>query len=242
MDAMTPSSDNVPRRLAAGLVSAALLALCLVQSPSARATQAAEEADRTLEDFVRAQVDEGLRVEIEFGELPAGTQLAPCHRIEPFMANGQRLWGRSVIGVRCTDGARWSVALPLTVRVFGEALVASRQLAAREAVTSDDVRLAEVELTRYPSAPLSDLAAIDGQMTTRPIPAGEPLMAHHVRIRPSVAVGDPVRILVAGRGFAVYANGSALAPGSEGQPLRVRSDAGKVLVGTLKGRTVEIRL
>jgi flagella basal body P-ring formation protein FlgA len=158
------------------------------------------------------------------------------------MANGTRLWGRTTIGVRCVLGARWSVALPVTVRVFGKALVAARQLNARTPITSADVQLAEVELSRQPGQILSDLHAIDGQMTTRPIRSGEPIMRHLVALAPTISAGDPVRVIVNGQGFSVTATGAALSAGSDGQPLRVRTSSGKVLVGTLKGRVVEIPL
>ncbi len=195
-----------------------------------------------LEAFVRSRIGKDHRVEIRFGELPKGTRLKPCQKIEPFMANGTRLWGRTTIGVRCVSGARWSVALPVTVRVFGKALVAARQLNARVPLAASDVQMAEVELSRQAGQPLTNISAVDGQMTTRPVRAGEPLMRHHVALAPTIAAGDPVRVIVSGRGFTVTATGAALAPGSDGQPLRVRTASGKILVGTLRGRTVEISL
>ncbi|MGB7182314.1 MAG: flagellar basal body P-ring formation chaperone FlgA, partial [Burkholderiaceae bacterium] len=163
-------------------------------------------------------------------------------KIEPFMPGGVRLWGRTTIGVRCVSGARWSIGLPVTVKVFGKALVATRQLAARSSLAPSDVELREVELSRQPGQPLTDISAIDGQMTTRPLRAGQTLLPYHVAFAPTISAGDPVRVQVTGAGFTVLATGSALAAGRDGQPLRVRTDTGKVLVGTLKGRTVEIAL
>lgn len=204
--------------------------------------QAQTPSSDALEDFVRARVGDNHRVEVRFGQLPKGTRLKPCKQIQPFMPRGVRLWGRTRIGVRCIDGARWSIALPVTVKVFGKALVAARQLPARSALAVTDVELKEVELSRQPGQPLNDLAAIDGQMTTRPIRIGQALMSYHIAFAPTISAGDPVRIRVRGEGFTVMATGAALAAGRDGQPLRVRTDAGKVLLGTLKGRTVEIVL
>lgn len=209
--------------------------LAVAQSPAARAPSA-----DLLEAFVRSRIGEDHRVEIRFGELPPGTKLAPCQQIEPFMANGTRLWGRTTIGVRCVSGARWSIALPVNVRVFGKALVAARSLQARTPLTPTDITLSEVELSRMPGQPVTDIAAVDGQMATRPIQAGQTIMRHHLAIAPTVSAGDPIRVVVSGRGFSVTATGAALAAGSDGQPLRVRTPTGKVLVGTLRGRTVRI--
>jgi flagella basal body P-ring formation protein FlgA len=64
----------------------------------------------------------------------------------------------------------------------------------------------------------------------------------YFRSTPSVAVGDPVRIDMIGRGFMIQAEGQALAPGAEGQTLRVRTENGRIVAGVLRGRTVEIRI
>ncbi len=230
-----------------GLIAALTIAVLLI-APTGL-TEAADgpagsanlsDGDDQIQQFIRAQVGDQHRVEIRFGDLPAGTRLAPCERIEPFVASGARLWGNSRIGVRCLSGANWSISLPVSVKVYGPALVANQMLPARTAIASDDVRLEEVELTSLNATPLTDPQMLDGRMTTRPIAAGQTLMSYHVRIRPSIAVGDPVRVRVQGAGFSIMANGSALAPGSEGSPLRVRTDSGRVVVGTLIGRTVEI--
>ncbi|MEZ5649148.1 MAG: flagellar basal body P-ring formation chaperone FlgA [Burkholderiaceae bacterium] len=202
----------------------------------------AQDADAMLEAFVRAQVGPDHRVEVRFGDLPQGTRLAPCRRVEPFLPYGTRLWGRSRLGVRCVDGARWTVMLPVTVKVFGQALVAARELRANAAVGPDDFQLAEMELTASPGQPMTNPDQLDGQMTTRPMRAGELLLAHHLRVKPTIAAGDPVRIRVLGSGFTVQAGGVALSAGADGQTLRVRTENGKVLMGRLSGRTVDIVL
>ena len=72
--------------------------------------------------------------------------------------------------------------------------------------------------------------------------AGDMLMSHHLRVKPTISAGDPVRIRVLGSGFIVQANGFALSAGADGQTLRVRTESGKVLMGRLSGRTVDISL
>jgi len=229
------------------IVLVALASFLIFLPSKGLAKQAAPDARtaagmESLESFVRARIDDRYRVEVTFGKLANGTKLAPCRKIQPFLPTGARLWGRTRIGVRCVSGANWTISIPLTVKVFGEVLVASRQINARAALNPDDVDIAEVDMTRLSGAPLSDLMAIDGQITTRPLRAGQPIMAYHIKTRPTINSGDPVRVRVQGRGFSVMANGKALASASEGQPVRVRTDAGKIIVGVLKGRTVEISL
>ncbi|MEZ5661373.1 MAG: flagellar basal body P-ring formation chaperone FlgA [Burkholderiaceae bacterium] len=202
----------------------------------------AQDANAALEAFVRAQIGPDYRVEVRFGDLPQGTRLAPCKRVEPFLPYGARLWGPSRLGVRCVSGARWTVMLPLNVRVFGQALIATRALRANTEVGPEDFRLTETELTASPGQPLTDPAALAGQMTTRPMRVGDLLLSHHLKVKPTIAAGDPVRIRVLGAGFTVQASGVAMAAAADGQTLRVRTDSGKVLMGRLSGRTVDIVL
>ena len=55
------------------------------------------------------------------------------------------------------------------------------------------------------------------------------------------AAGDTVRIVAAGAGFALSAEGEALTHGIEGQPARVRTESGRVVTGLPAGeRRVEV--
>jgi len=202
----------------------------------------AEPAD-PVRAFVERQLPAGAgRVEITVGELDRRLQLAPCQRIEPHLLPGTRLWGRTAIGVRCVDGARWNVALPITVTVYGQALVTQEPLPAGAAPHPAALRLAEVELTREPGTPVTDPSQLVGRILTRAVPAGQVLRTEHLRALPTVAAGDPVRIQLVGQGFAIQTEGRALAAAADGQPIRVRTDGGRVLGGTLRGRTVDVAL
>lgn len=218
--------------------------------PASLPATPAPSADDALRWFVEkeaaAQI-QGLgrgadRLDVRLGSIDARLTLAPCRRIEPFLPPGARLWGRSAIGVRCTDGAAWSVTLPVTVTVRGQALVASAALAAGATPGPGDVRTEEIELTREPVAPLQDAAALAGKALTRPVAAGQALRPDMLRAVPAVMAGDPVRLVLTGDGFSITADGQALAPAADGQPVRVRTESGRVLTGKVRGRTVEIRL
>ncbi|HRO58263.1 MAG TPA: flagellar basal body P-ring formation chaperone FlgA [Burkholderiaceae bacterium] len=184
----------------------------------------------------------GVRVEVTLGRLNPGLRLAPCARVEPFLPPNARLWGRSHIGVRCVEGASWTTMMPVTVSVFGPALVASLPLPAGSDADPQAFRLEEVDLTRAHGHPVSDAALLERRALARPLAAGQVLRANDLRIRHTVASGDPVRILLLGEGFTISTEGSAMANAGEGQTLRVRTGSGKLLVGTVRDRTVEVKL
>lgn len=226
-------------RLLAGLVAAFLSAL----APVARA-QAVPDLAATVQAMADAQLPSAARVEVQVGELDARLRLAPCKKIEPFLPVGGRLWGRSKVGLRCTDGpTRWTVYLPVTVKVFGTALVARTAMPAGAVLTAADTAQAEVDLAEEASAVLLDAQAAVGRTLARPLQPGQALRAAHLRPRQWFAAGETVQIRARGQGFFIAAVGQALSPGLEGQSVRVRTEAGRVLTGEAVGeRRVEVPL
>src|SRR5918993_5653986 len=97
----------------------------------------------------------GGEVEIVVGEMVSRLTLAPCARYEPFVPAGAKLWGRSSLGVRCVEGANWTVFVPVEIRVWSVVQVAARPIARGRPVTPDDVRLDRVDLTRISGSVLA---------------------------------------------------------------------------------------
>lgn len=189
-----------------------------------------------------ADGNSGVRFEVTLGQLNPGLRLAPCARIEPFLPPNARLWGRSFVGVRCVEGARWTTMLPVTVSVYGMALVANLPVAIGALANPADFRIEEVDLTRSRGQPVADPALLEGRAIGRPLSAGQILRIADLRTPQTVSAGDPVRIRLLGRGFTITTEGFAMAGAGDGQSLRVRTQTGKMLVGTVRDRSVEVRL
>lgn len=184
------------------------------------------------------------RVEIEVGQLDTRLRLAPCQRVEPYLPAGTRLWGKARIGLRCTLGpSPWNVYLPITVKVFGQAWVASQTLAAGAVLTPGDLVQAEVDWAADASATITDPDQAVGRTLLRRVTAGQGLRQVDLRARQWFAAGDMVKVVAVGRGFAISSSGQALSHGIEGQTVRVRTENGRVVSGAPAGdRRVEIRL
>ncbi len=87
-----------------------------------------------------------LRLEVTIGELDPRLQLAPCERIEPYLPVGTRLWGKTRMGLRCTQGSsKWNVFLPLTVKAFGPAWVIRDPIPSGGVLTEHHAMQAEVD-------------------------------------------------------------------------------------------------
>ena len=192
----------------------------------------------------RAGAPAGARVEVQLGQLDPRLRLAACSQIQPYLPPGQRAWGRTRIGLRCTDGAaRWNVSLPVTVQVFAKALVSSDALPAGTELTAAQLQLAEIDLAAEGGAVFTDPAQLVGRVLQSPVGAGEALRSHDLRARRWFAAGDRVQVLAAGSGFAIAGEGQALEPGLEGRDVRVRFENGRTVTGRAIGeRRVEVLL
>ena len=172
------------------------------------------------------------RFEVSVGQLDTRLRLAPCQHIEPYVPDGMRLWGKSRIGLRCTQGAvKWNVYLPITVKVFGTALVATGNAAAGSVLSAADLAQAEVDLAEDASAPLADPGLAVGRTLARALKPGQSLRQAHLKARQWFAAGDTVTVSAQGNGFSVASEAQALNNGIEGQPVRLRTESGRVLTG-----------
>lgn len=183
--------------------------------------------------------------------------LEPCRRAEGFLPPGSRLVGRTVVGVRCVDGAAWQTFVSATIRVDAPTWQTTRPLRPGEPIGSGDVVQAIAPLTaadvdaavataRAASAPAASnaargLAALDGREAApigrtamRSVPAGRALTAADVRDEGRVNAGDPVRVVYLGNQFTVSSEGRAVGAADPGTTLVIRLPSGALVNGTLR--------
>ncbi len=184
------------------------------------------------------------RVEVAVGNLDPRLHLAACARIEPYLPPSATLWGRSRIGLRCLEGpSRWNVFLPITVKVYGPALVAAAALPAGSTLGPGDLASAEIDLAEEPAPALTDSAVALGRVLARAVRPGQGLRQTDLRVRQWFAAGETVQIRASGAGFSVSGEGQALTNGIEGQPARVRIEGGRTVTGLPVGQhRVELAL
>lgn len=182
------------------------------------------------------------RVEVSVGQLDPRLRLAPCQRIEPYLPPSVRLWGRSRIGLRCKEGpVAWNVYLPITVKVYGRALVLPQGGVAGSIVSESDLAVAEVDLAEEQTVPIADASLATGRLLAQNLRPGSTLRAGHLKLRQFFAAGETVKIVVSGPGFSLESEGQALVAGIEGTPSRVRIENGRIVTGLPSGeRRIEL--
>lgn len=176
----------------------------------------------------------GLRPEVELGQIDSRLRLAPCQQIEPYMPPGARLWGRTRVGLRCTEGpSRWNVTVPVTVRAWGAAWALKRDVPSGAPILDADLMQIEADWAAEMSPVLAKEGSWSGQVASRHLPAGHVLRQASVKPIAVFQSGTQVRVVAVGRGFSVTADGQAMTAGALGQLARVRMDNGRVLSGTV---------
>jgi flagella basal body P-ring formation protein FlgA len=244
---MHPVNESIPPTSLSAHASACVLALCAL-APAVAPAQPASVQDwqvqiRQLATQASAGMPEGTRVEVDVGSLDPRLTLAPCTRITPHLPAGTRLWGRAQVGLRCAEGARWSVFLPVTVKVYAKAWTVNRSLALGTVLASEHLQLDEVDIAAESSPVIHQPQAAIGRPLARALRPGQALREVDLKPRQWFAAGDTVRIVSVGSGFSVSAEGQALGPGIDGQSTKVRIDGGRVVTGrAVSARQVEVRL
>jgi flagella basal body P-ring formation protein FlgA len=184
----------------------------------------------------------GFRTEVDF--LDPSMNLPSCQggSIEVLSAPNVRLWGRSLVQVRCLKAA-WLYNIPLMIRVYGDYVVSTRYLQPGNRLSSSDMRIINGDLTSVPDDVIRTPKEADDRVLTRPIQMGMPIGLNDLRETAVIKVGDPVTILLKGRDFQVTGSGTAQTQGMINDMVRVRLNDGQVLQGkVIRPGVVEMTL
>jgi len=232
---LAPLARVAPRRLA--FVVLAACGLLFVVLP-ANAQDAAPALAAGLVDQVRslaldkATAPSAGRIEVVVGQLDPRLRLAPCERIEPYLPANVRLWGKSRIGLRCTEGrTAWNVYLPIVVKVWARALVVPGGAASGSVLGESDLDEAEVDIAEEFTAVFFDRKLVVGRTLAQALRPGQAVRQAHIKSRQWFAAGDSVKVVAIGDGFALEGIGQALTNGIEGQPAKVRTESGRIVTG-----------
>jgi flagella basal body P-ring formation protein FlgA len=190
------------------------------------------------------QQSAGLPGKIDITVAPAFPRgLAACTTLEPFMPSGARLWGRMTVGVRCAGERPWTIYLQARISLRATYSLAARAMAPGEVFTAADLVARDGDLTGLPQAIVTDPSQAVGSVSLVRIAGGMPLRCDMLKSASAVSIGQTVRVVAAGNGFAISAEGSAMNNASPGQQVRVKTANGQIISGIVKdGSTVEIQL
>lgn len=219
------------------LVAAAFAPHAALAAPAPQETVSA-----TVEQYLRTQT-KGLpgRVDTSVGQLDPRTQLAPCSMMEAFTPPGNRLWGKTMVGVRCLGPNQWTIYVPVQVRVLAGYVVTTRPLVAGQILSEADLGTREGDLTTLPTGIVMTVEQGIGKSLKNSVSGGQPLRGDMLLSPPVVLQGQDVKLVYKGANFSVSSEGKALNTAAEGQVARARTDGGQTVSGIARpGGVIEI--
>ncbi len=142
--------------------------------------------------------------------------------------NDSRLSGNRSVIAQCGKQKKF---IQVNIQAEGTWWTASRGLKPGTPIEADDITAQSGTMARLPSGVLLRKDDIVGQITTRAINAGQPIVENHLRKRWKVTAGQEVDLLAAGAGFQIRTRGKALDNAALNETLRVRTASGQLVTG-----------
>lgn len=197
---------------------------------------------QTIEQFlVRQTATLQGEVKIDVGQIDSRINLPACAQPEAFLTRGNRIWGKTSVGVRCFSPSAWTIYVSATVHVIGDYIASAAPLSQGQVVTANDIAPMRGDLTTLPPGVITDASLAIGRTASSSIQAGAPLRQDILRSQQAVQIGQTVRLVSSGTGFRVSSEARALGNGTEGQTVQARTPAGQVVSGIAKlGGIVEV--
>ena len=226
-----------------------LLALATIAHAEGTPTSAEDAGRQALLDALApALAARGATATVNVTPPDARRNLAPCQRFSASIPPGARLTGRTMVAVRCIDGATWQTFLSADIRVEAPVWEATRALRPGDALGSNDVRQvvgalqqADLEAPSIRNPNSRGLATIDprgvavaGRTLQRPVGTGRALVLADLRDDGRINPGDTVKVVYQGEGFSVTSEGRSVGAADPGSNVLIRLASGTVVNGTLR--------
>lgn len=194
-------------------------------------------AESAVEAFVTAETRQyGDAVRISVGQSGTTAQFPPCVRLDVFLPAGTRLWGKTSVGVKCSEPTAWTAFVPVNVSVSGSYLLTARRVNRGQTLTESDITLMTGDLTTLPAGALTEARLAVGQRVKNALAARQVLTREQLFQPPVIRQGDKVRVVARGGSFFAASDGVALNNAAEGEPVKVRAGNGRTLSGTARLR------
>lgn len=169
------------------------------------------------------------KVSFQIGELDSRLVLAKCEKPETFLPTGSTLLGKTSIGVRCAEKNTWTIFIPVQIQTSVTLLISAHSLPVGHVLAEADLASQTMEITQ--TGGVMDKQTVLGKTLKVSIGAGQVLREDMLRAPFCVSQGQTVQLITQGDRFVVRSSGVALSNASEGQMVKIRNNADKVVSG-----------
>ncbi|MEJ2621447.1 MAG: flagellar basal body P-ring formation chaperone FlgA [Candidatus Thiodiazotropha sp.] len=173
-------------------------------------------------------VQDTLGASVKITPLDHRLKLARCESpLEAFSPPGGVKLGRTTVGVRCVTPSPWSIYISANVSIQAAVVVATRDLARGEAISSQHLKLKISDTSHLLRGYFESIDEVAGQTSKRTIRRGQVLTPSMLVVRKTVKRGDQVTIVAGAGGIQVRMQGKAMKQGNPGDLITVMNSKSK---------------
>ena len=177
-------------------------------------------AKKYVDTHVLPQYDKQAVVKV--GQLDSRLKLKKCSKkLQAFLPKGSRAIGKTTVGVKCKGRKPWSLHVSVTISVYGNVLVASRQLQKGSVLTASDIEIKKYDLASLAHGFIEDIGHGAGMKLKRRVMTGTVITPSMLKKPRIVSRGQKVTILAQTGFMQVRMEGKALAHGAVGERIKV---------------------
>lgn len=171
------------------------------------------------------------RIEVELPAADPRLQIPVCTLpLETSMSRHNGLGGRVSVKIDCRDATPWSRHVAAQVRVFRDAVVASRNMTRGVTISASDISVREVDVSTIRGQILESAEIVVGMELRRPTNTGDVLIMDMLITPLMIKRGDTVVLTAERAGVAIRQQGVALQDGEAGKQIQVRNTSSDRIV------------
>ncbi|KIX13531.1 flagellar basal body P-ring formation chaperone FlgA [Dethiosulfatarculus sandiegensis] len=138
---------------------------------------------------------------------------------------GRKLTGRVPASLEIlVDGRKvQTVRVVGIVDLYGEVLVAARNLNRNQVLDKGDVSLERINLSKVRGRTSQSVEDVEGLTLMNPLAAGEPVLIARLKRKPLIRKGEVVAMICKGPGLTITTKGKALRTGYKGGSIRLEN-------------------
>lgn len=172
-----------------------------------------------------------LRSEVSVSALDKFLKIERCDAMEAFIPTGNKAWGKTTVGVKCTKPVSWTLFMQAQVSVFTKYVSTAKPLTTGQTISADDITLLEGDLSMLPSGVLTEPNDVIGKTIASAIPSGMPLKVDFIKAPFVISQGQSIKVVSNGKGFSVSNDAQALNNAREGQLVKAKTASGTIISG-----------
>lgn len=155
--------------------------------------------------------------------------------LDTFISNNNN-GANQTVGVQCDRPVKWTVYVPVRVKVMEPVVVAARPLGANHILTAGDLKIAQMDINSLHQSYHKRISKVVGMQLKYPLSVGMVIRPSSIKRQKIVKRGDQITLVAKAGAMEVRMSGVAMADASIGQKVRVKnSSSSRIVEGVVNG-------